>query len=57
MKVTVKEYKALQDAVYDGYHNDKLVPLYVEFADFAGTSFTNPVFVKLIEGLTKIKVV
>ena len=56
MRVTRSIYKSLQNAVYDGEFLEELVPTYAEFADFCETSISSPVYIKLLEGLTKLEV-
>jgi hypothetical protein len=57
MKVSLDEFKVLQDAVYEGDYKEQYIPLYAEFSDFCETDFSNPEYIKLLEGLVKIKVV
>lgn len=56
MKVSLKEYHLLQDLVYDGLFSEDFIALYTEFADFCETSFENPEYARLVEGLINVKV-
>ncbi len=56
MRVTLSTYHRLQEAVYEGKHREELMPVYIKFAKFCGTSLEDPIYIKLIEGLMNIEV-
>jgi hypothetical protein len=56
MKVSLTEFNKLQRFVYDGHFESNYIPIYTEFTDFCRTSYVNPKYSKLVEGLINIEV-